>query len=291
MDTAEILKRVRKIEIKTKGLSKHIFSGEYQSAFKGRGMSFSEVRDYAYGDDVRNIDWNVTARTGSSHVKVFEEERELTVMFLIDISPSSFFGTVNRFKSEINTEIVATLAFSAITNNDKVGAIFFSDHIEKYLPPKKGKSHILRIIRECIYHQPEGVKTDLEEALIYFNNVIKKRCTCFVLSDFMAENYESALSIAAKKHDIIGLHVFDEKEEALPNVGLVRVKDAETGKERIIDTSSKKLRKQYNEWFLKHQKYFKEAFVKTGSDTLSIQTDDDYVKALLKFFKRRGKKR
>ena len=289
MDTSDILKRVRQIEIKTKGLSKHIFSGEYQSAFKGRGMSFSEVRDYHYGDDVRNIDWNVTARTGSSHVKVFEEERELTVMFLIDISPSSFFGTVNRFKNEINTEICATLAFSAITNNDKVGAILFSDHIEKYLPPKKGKSHILRIIRELIYHRPEGVKTNLEEALIYLNNVIKKRATCFVMSDFLTENYESALSIASKRHDIIGLHVYDEKEEALPNVGLVRMKDAETGKEKIIDTSSKKLRDQYNQWFLKQQQYFKDSFTKTGSDTLSIKTDDDYVKALLQFFKRRGK--
>ncbi len=289
MDANDIIKRVRKIEIKTKGLSKHIFSGEYQSAFKGRGMSFSEVRDYHYGDDVRNIDWNVTARTGSSHVKVFEEERELTVMFLIDISPSSFFGTVNRFKSEINTEICATIAFSAMNNNDKVGAILFSDHIEKYIPPKKGKSHILRIIRELVYHRPEGVKTNLEDALIYLNNVIKKRATCFVLSDFLTENYESALTIAAKRHDIIGLHVYDEKEEALPNVGLVRVKDAETGKEKIIDTSSKKLREQYNNWFKKHQEYFKDAFTKTGSDTLSIKTDDDYVKSLLQFFKRRGK--
>jgi len=290
MDTSEILKQVRKIEIKTKGLSKHIFSGEYQSAFKGRGMSFSEVREYQYGDDVRNIDWNVTARSGESHIKVFEEERELTVMFLIDISPSSFFGTVNKFKSEINTEIVATLAFSAITNNDKVGAILFSDHVEKYLPPKKGKSHILRIIRELIYHKPAGKKTNLEDALIYFNNVMKKRCTSFVLSDFLTDGYESALTIAAKKHDVIGLHIYDEKEMMLPKVGLIRVKDAETGAERIIDTSSKKLREKYNQWFLDHEKYFKEAFVKTGSDTLSIRTDDDYVKSLLKFFKRRGKR-
>ncbi len=290
MDTSEILKQVRKIEIKTKGLSKHIFSGEYQSAFKGRGMSFSEVREYQYGDDVRNIDWNVTARSGESHIKVFEEERELTVMFLIDISPSSFFGTVNKFKSEINTEIVATLAFSAITNNDKVGAILFSDHVEKYLPPKKGKSHILRIIRELIYHKPVGKKTNLEDALIYFNNVVKKRCTSFVLSDFLTEGYESALTIAAKKHDVIGLHIYDEKEMMLPKVGLMRVKDAETGAERIIDTSSKKLRDKYHQWFLDHEQYFKEAFVKTGSDTLSIRTDDDYVKSLLKFFKRRGKR-
>jgi len=289
MDSSDILKRVRKIEIKTKGLSKHIFSGEYQSAFKGRGMSFSEVREYQYGDDVRNIDWNVTARTGASHVKVFEEERELTVMFLIDISPSSFFGTVNRFKSEINTEICATLAFSAITNNDKVGAILFSDRIEKYLPPQKGKQHILRIIRELIYHKPEGKKTNLEEALIYFNNVIKKRSTAFILSDFLTEDYQSALRIAAKKHDIIGLHVYDEKEETLPNVGLVRVKDAETGREKVIDTSSSKVRAQYNKWFTDHKNYFSDSFVKIGADTLSIKTDGDYVKTLLKFFKRRGK--
>lgn len=289
MDSSDILKRVRKIEIKTKGLSKHIFSGEYQSAFKGRGMSFSEVRNYQYGDDVRNIDWNVTARTGESHVKVFEEERELTVMFLIDISPSSFFGTVNRFKNELNTEICATLAFSAITNNDKVGAILFSDRIEKYLPPQKGKQHILRIIRELIYHKPEGKKTNLESALIYFNNVVKKRSTAFILSDFLTEDYQSALRIASKKHDIIGLHVYDEKEETLPNVGLVRVKDAETGKEKIIDTSSSRVREQYNKWFAEHKSYFNDSFVKIGADTLSIKTDGDYVKTLLQFFKRRGK--
>jgi len=288
MDASDILKKVRKIEIKTKGLSKHIFSGEYHSAFKGRGMSFSEVRSYQYGDDVRNIDWNVTARTGESHVKVFEEERELTVMFLVDISPSSFFGTVNQFKSEINTEICATLAFSAITNNDKVGAILFSDHIEKYIPPQKGKSHILRIIRELIYHKPEGVKTNLEEALVYFNNVIKKRSTAFILSDFLTSNYESALTIASKKHDVIGLHVYDEKESALPNVGLVKAKDAESGVERIIDTSSKKLRNTYSQWFNEHQQYFKNSFTKIGADTLSIKTDDDYVKSLLQFFKRRS---
>lgn len=289
MDTSEILKRVRKIEIKTKGLSKHIFSGEYHSAFKGRGMSFSEVRDYHYGDDVRNIDWNVTARTGDPFVKVFEEERELTVMFLIDISPSSFFGTVNHFKSEINTEICATLAFSAMSNNDKVGAILFSDKIEKYIPPKKGKSHILRIIRELIYFKPEGQKTNLGEALKYLNNVIKKRSIAFVLSDFLTEKYEDALNIASKKHDIIGVHIFDEKEKSLPKVGLMRVVDAETGKQRIIDTSSKKVREKYETWFEEHRSYFNNAFQKSGSDTLSIRTDDDYVKSLLKFFKKRTK--
>lgn len=290
MDTSDILKRVRKIEIKTKGLSKHIFSGEYHSAFKGRGMSFSEVRDYSYGDDVRNIDWNVTARTGSPHVKIFEEERELTVIFLVDISKSSFFGTVNRFKSEVNTEVAATLAFSAISNNDKVGAILFTDKIEKYIPPQKGKSHILRIIRELIYYKPEGQKTDLDKALVYLNNVIKKRSICFVLSDFLTDNYESALTIASRRHDIVGIHIYDEKEEELPNVGLLKVKDSETGKVKVIDTSSKKLRERYNEFFTKHQKFYKSVFTKTGADTIQIKTNEDYVKSLLQFFKKRGKR-
>lgn len=289
MDTSDILKRVRKIEIKTKGLSKHIFSGEYHSAFKGRGMSFSEVRDYSYGDDVRNIDWNVTARTGDPHVKIFEEERELTVMFLIDISNSTFFGTVNSFKSDINTEVCATIAFSAISNNDKVGAILFTDKIEKYIPPQKGKKHILRIIRELIYHKPEGNETNLESALVYLNNVIKKRSICFILSDFLTSGYESALTIASRRHDMIGLHIYDEKEEELPNVGLLRVKDAETGAIKVVDTSSSKLRKAYQDWFSNHQNYYKQVFSKSGSDTVRIKTDDDYVKALLKFFKRRGK--
>lgn len=290
MDTSDILKRVRKIEIKTKGLSKHIFSGEYHSAFKGRGMSFSEVRDYSYGDDVRNIDWNVTARTGSPHIKIFEEERELTVIFLIDISKSSFFGTVNRFKNDVNTEVCATLAFSAISNNDKVGAILFTDKIEKYIPPQKGKSHILRIIRELIYLKPEGQGTDLDKALVYLNNVVKKRSICFVLSDFLTDNYEAALTIASRRHDIVGIHIYDEKEEALPNVGLLKVKDAETGRVKVIDTSSKKLRNRYHEFFTKHQQYYKSVFMKTGADTIQIKTDEDYVKALLQFFKRRGKR-
>lgn len=289
MDTADILKRVRKIEIKTKGLSKHIFSGEYHSAFKGRGMSFSEVRNYQYGDDVRNIDWNVTARTGDPHIKVFEEERELTVIFLIDISRSSFFGTANRFKSEVNTEICATLAFSALSNNDKVGAILFSDHIEKYIPPQKGKKHVLRIIRELIYHQPTGTTTDLEQALIYLNNVIKKRSITFVISDFLTQNYESALNIAGKRHDIVGMHVYDEKEATLPDVGLLTVKDAESGVERLIDTSSSKVRNAYNSWFQTHVDYFKSTFSKAGSDTISLHTGEDYVKTLLSFFKRRSK--
>ena len=290
METSDILKSVRKIEIKTKGLSKHIFSGEYHSAFKGRGMSFSEVRDYQYGDDVRNIDWNVTARTGTPHVKIFEEERELTVFFIVDVSPSSFFGTVNRFKSEIITEICATLSFSAMSNNDKVGAILFSDHVEKYIPPKKGRQHILLIIRELINFEAKGKMTNIEEALIYFNNVIKKKSIAFLMSDFLSEGYENALNIASKRHDIIGVHVYDQKEKNLPNVGLIRVQDSESGKQRLIDTSSSKLRKQYENWFLEHVNYFQNAFKKLGADTISIRTDEDYVKAFLKFFKKRGKR-
>ena len=289
IDASEILKKVRKIEIKTKELSKHLFSGEYSSTFKGRGMSFSEVRDYQYGDDVRNIDWNVTARTGSPHIKVFEEERELTVIFLVDMSKSSFFGTQNQFKSEINTEICATLAFSALTNNDKVGAVLFTDEVEKYIPPKKGRKHVLRIIRELIYFEPKGTGTNISEALVYLNNVIKKRSIAFVLSDFNDENYEAATNIAGRKHDIIGVKVFDDLEKALPNVGLIQTKDLETGQERIIDTSSKKVREEYAGHFKKRYDYFYETFKKSGSDILAINTKEDYVKHLLKFFKSRHK--
>lgn len=287
MDTAEILKKVRKIEIKTKELSKHLFSGEYNSTFKGRGMSFSEVRNYNYGDDVRNIDWNVTARTGEPHVKVFEEERELTVVFLIDVSKSSFFGTVNQFKSEINTEICATLGFSALQNNDKVGAILFTDKVEKYIPPKKGRQHILRIIREMIYFEPTNQGTDLSEALIYLNNVVKKKSICFLLSDFMAEGYEDALRVASKKHDIIGVKVYDDLEEKLPNVGLIRVEDSETGEKKLVDTSSKSVREKYNQYFSEHNDYYHRAFRKSGSSVIDINTREDYVKHLLRFFKSR----
>ncbi len=286
--TAEILKKVRKIEIKTKGLSKHIFSGEYHSAFKGRGMSFSEVRNYQYGDDVRNIDWNVTARTGDPYVKIFEEERELTVMLLIDMSKSSFFGTVNQLKNEILTEICAVLAFSAINNNDKVGVMFFSDRIEKFIPPKKGKSHILRIIRELLDFQPEGSGTDIGKTLDYFNNVIKKRSICFLLSDFLSTGYESPLRIAARRHDIVGIHLVDPREIELPNVGLIRASDAETGKMRWVDTALRSNRERYNDWYKKHQEYFKSAFLKTGADAVTIRTDESYVNALLKFFQKRG---
>lgn len=289
MDTAELIKKVRKIEIKTRGLSKHIFSGEYHSAFKGRGMSFSEVRDYAYGDDVRNIDWNVTARTGEPFVKIFEEERELTVMLLVDMSKSSFFGTQSRFKSEVITEIAAVMAFSAINNNDKVGAILFTDKIEKYIPPGKGKQNTLRIIRELINHEVSSDGTDINVALEYLNNVQKKRAIVFVLSDYMTDGYETALTVAARRHDLIGIQVYDEREVRLPNVGLIHVQDAETQQYRLLDTSSTHLRNTYEQWFKDHSERFRQLFGKTGADSLGINTEDDYVKALLQFFKQRGR--
>ncbi|MBK9018408.1 MAG: DUF58 domain-containing protein [Saprospiraceae bacterium] len=287
MDTTELLKKVRKIEIKTKGLSKQMFSGEYHSAFKGRGMSFSEVRAYQYGDDVRNIDWNVTARTNTPFVKIFEEERELTVMLLIDVSQSAYFGTVNQLKAGIITEISAVLSFSAIQNNDKVGVILFSDKIEMFIPPKKGRSHILRIIRELINFQPNSHGTDLSLALRYFTNVIKKRCISFVLSDFMTRGYEAPLRIASRRHDIIGVHLFDPKEQDLPNVGLIRAKDAETGELAWLDTSSPQLRAKYALWFKENYGYFKTTFSRSGTDFVSIRTDDNYVTALLNFFQKR----
>jgi uncharacterized protein (DUF58 family) len=288
MDASEILKKVRKIEIKTKGLSKHIFSGEYHSAFKGRGMSFSEVRDYQYGDDVRNIDWNVTARTGDPHIKVFEEDRELTVMLLIDISRSSFFGSVRQFKSELIAEIAAVIAFSAINNNDKVGAILFTNKVEKYIPPKKGKKHILRIIREIIYYEPESKGTDLSEALIYLNNILKKRSISFILSDFMCQGYEASLSVASKRHDIIGLHIYDQLEKAMPNIGIIKAVDAESGNEMIIDTGSPMVRRNYNDWFENNMAYYNKCFLRYRSDHISINTEEDYVKVLLQFFKKRS---
>ncbi len=289
MESSELLKKVRKIEIKTRGLSKQLFSGEYHSAFKGRGMSFSEVRDYQYGDDIRNIDWNVTARTGDPHVKIFEEERELTVMIVVDVSQSSFFGTVNQMKDAILTEICAVLAFSAINNNDKVGVLFFTDKIEKFIPPKKGKQHILRIIRELLNFEPEGQGTDIGKALEYLNNLIKKRSITFVLSDFMAQGYETPLRIAARRHDIIGVHLYDPREESLPNVGLIRAVDAETGAEKWIDTALASVRNQYADFFKKNVEYFRGSFIKSGADSVSIRTDESYVNALLKFFKKRSK--
>ncbi|MEM7102000.1 MAG: DUF58 domain-containing protein [Bacteroidota bacterium] len=289
MEVSELLKKVRKIEIKMKGLTKHIFSGEYHSAFKGRGMSFSEVRNYAYGDDVRNIDWNVTARYNEPFVKIFEEERELTVMVMIDVSPSAYFGTVNQMKNEMITEVCAILAFSANMNNDKVGVIFFSDRIEKYIPPKKGKSHVLRIIRELIDFQPTGKGTDFAEALRFFNNIVKKRSIAFVLSDFFTAEYKDALRIASKRHDITGIHVHDPREYDLPSVGLIRALDPETGEQLWIDTSSKAAKKKYREWFEQNLADFKKTFFRSGADVISIQTDESYVNALLKFFKRRHK--
>ena len=289
MDTRTLLKKVRKIEIKTKGLSKHIFSGEYHSAFKGRGMSFSEVREYQFGDDVRNIDWNVTARTGDPHIKIFEEERELTVMLLVDVSPSCFFGTTDQFKHELITELCAVIAFSAIQNNDKVGLILFSDEVELYIPPKKGRSHILRIIRELLYHEATGSKTNLAAPLTYLNNIIKKRCIAFTLSDFLSTGYEEALRVAAKRHDIVGCLVYDLHEKHLPNVGLMRVIDSETGGTAMIDTSSSIVRKAYTQRFEQHLTQFKQTFAKGKSDTLLLEAGESYIQALHQFFKRRSK--
>lgn len=288
--TAEIIKKVRRIEIKTKGLSKQIFSGEYHSAFKGRGMSFSEVRGYQYGDDVRNIDWNVTARTGEPFVKIFEEERELTVILLVDVSGSEHFGSGVQLKSEILTEICAVLAFSAINNNDKVGVIFFSDQIEKFIPPKKGKSHILRIIRELIGFKAESRGTDIGMALSYLNNVNKKRSICFVLSDFMDKNYETPLRIAARKHDIIGINLTDPRELTLPNVGLLRVRDSETGIPRWLDTGSKKVREEYVSQHQSYIDFFDKTFRKCGAGSVNIMTDESYTNALMRFFEKRTKR-
>jgi uncharacterized protein (DUF58 family) len=289
METSELIKKVRKIEIKTKGLSANVFSGEYHSAFKGRGMSFSEVRGYSYGDDVRNIDWNVTARTGTPFIKVFEEERELTVMLLIDMSHSAFFGTKSQFKSEMIIEICAVLAFSAINNNDKVGVIFFSDKIEKFIPPKKGRSHILLIIRDLLNFEPQGKGTNLSVGLRYLNNVIKKRSTAFFISDFMDKGYDDALRIAAKRHDIVGIHIADPAEEQLPNAGLFRALDAETGERIWLDTSDQTTRRRYADWYKENIQYFRSTFLKTGADSMSIRTTESYVNALLKFFQQRGK--
>ncbi len=288
METTELLKRVRRIEIKTKGLSRQIFSGEYHSAFKGRGMSFSEVRGYQYGDDVRNIDWNVTARTGEPYVKVFEEERELTVMLLVDISKSSFFGTVKQPKNELITEICAVLAFSAAQNNDKVGLLLFSDRVEKFLPPKKGRGHVLRIIRELLDTRPQGSGTDIGMALTFFTNMVKKRSICFLLSDYLATGYERPLRLAARRHDLVGLHLYDPRERELPEVGLLRARDAESGITQWIDTDSKRVRDRYAHWYTENMDYFNDSFRQSGADTLSVETTEDYVKELLRFFKRRG---
>ena len=290
MSTLELLKKVRKIEIKTKGLSNHIFSGEYHTAFKGKGMAFSEVREYQPGDDVRSIDWNVTARYNNPFVKVFEEEREMTVMLLIDMSGSSDFGTQTQLKREVATEIAAVLSFSAINNNDKIGVIFFSDKIEKFIPPKKGKSHILRIIRELITFKSENKKTNLEKALIYFNNVIKKRSVCFILSDFMDNNFDKSLKIARKKHDIIALRIHDEREEQLVDVGLIKLEDTETGDLKWLDTSSKNIRKEFRKNYLIFEENLKKTLQHSAVDHINIKTGKDYVKPLINFFKNRRRK-
>ena len=288
MDTKELLKKVRKIEIKTRRLSDHIFGGEYHSTFKGRGMTFSEVRQYQYGDDVRNIDWNVTARYNEPFIKVFEEERELTMMLLVDVSGSEFFGTETQFKNEIITEIAATLAFSATQNNDKIGLILFSDEIELYIPPKKGRSHVLRIIRELIEFEPKSKQTDFAEALKFLSNVMKKKAIVFVLSDFITDDYQHTLKIASGRHDLTGIRIYDKHEERIPNLGIVQMKDEETGELMLVNTTSKKVRTNYAKYYRGKVDYFKDSFNKSGAGIIDCRVDESYVKKLLGYFKRRG---
>lgn len=289
MDANELLKKVRKIEIKTRGLSQNIFAGEYHSAFKGRGMTFSEVREYQYGDDIRDIDWNVTARHNHPYVKVYEEERELTVMLLIDVSGSRNFGAVGIDKREMIAEIAATLAFSAIQNNDKIGVIFFSDKIEKFIPPKKGRRHILFIIRELLDFTPENRGTDIATVLRYLTDALKKRCTTFLISDYIdTHDYYKALSIANNKHDVTAIQVYDKRDAQLPDVGFMRVTDLETGADRWVDTSSPKVRKTYNKWWYERQQYMSDTMQRCHVDVASIATDEDFVKSLMGLFKKRG---
>ena len=290
MEATELLKKVRQIEIKTRGLSRNIFAGEYHSAFKGRGMAFSEVREYQFGDDIRSIDWNVTARYNHPYVKIFEEERELTVMLLIDVSGSRDFGSVEKTKKNIITEIAAILSFSAIQNNDKIGVIFFSDKIEKFIPPKKGKSHILRIIRELIDFKPEEKGTNITETIRYLTNAIKKRCTAFVISDFIdrSKDLEMALSIANNKHDIVALKIYDKREQEIPPIGMIKLKDAETGYYVVIDSSSRRTRKIYSDWWKNHMAKLDTMFKKCGVDYVAIDTEEDYVKSLMTLFKKRA---
>ncbi len=287
MEASELLKKVRHIEIKTRGLSSNIFAGEYHSAFKGRGMMFSEVREYQYGDDIRSIDWNVTARYNHPYIKVFEEERELTVMLMIDVSGSRDFGSTFKYKKNVITEIAAVLAFSAIQNNDKIGVIFFSDRIEKFIPPKKGRKHILHIIRELISFEPEHERTDLSEAFKYLTNAIKKRCTTFIISDFLDEDFEHAMRIANQKHDVVALKVYDKRETEMPAIGLIKLKDAETGEYQWVDTSSKQVRDAYANWWRTVNEQTNKLFTKCGVDNVSISTEDDYVKALMSLFQKR----
>ena len=289
METSEIIKKVRKIEIKTRGLSSNIFAGQYHSAFKGRGMAFSEVREYQFGDDVRDIDWNVTARFHRPYVKVFEEERELTVMLLIDVSGSLDFGTQKQMKRDMVTEIAATIAFSAIQNNDKIGVVFFSDKIEKYIPPKKGRKHILYIIREMLDFHPESKRTDVKQAVEFLSSVQKRRTTTFILSDFYVRNdFMQSLQIANRKHDVVAIQVYDQRAKDLPDVGLMKVVDAETGFEQYVDTSSKRLRDSYRKYWMNRQTQLLETFNKSNVDNVSIATNEDFVKALMMLFKQRS---
>lgn len=288
METRDVLKRVRQIEIKTRGLSNNIFAGEYHSAFKGKGMSFSEVREYQYGDDIRDIDWNVTARFNKPFVKIYEEERELTVMLLIDVSGSLDFGTQVQYERNMQTEIAATLAFSAMQNNDKIGVIFFSDRIEKFIPPMKGRKHILRIIRELIDFKPQSKRTDIKQAVEYLTSVIKRKCTAFIMSDFVDSNdYKNVLTIANKKHDIVAIQIYDKRMAELPDVGLIKVCDAETGYEEYVDTSSKRVRRVHELWWKNKQTRLFEMLSLCNVDSVSIRTDQDYVVSLMKLFAQR----
>ncbi len=287
METGDILKKVRKIEIKTRGLSRQVFSGHYHSAFKGKGMTFSEVREYMYGDDIRSIDWNVTARFNHPYVKVFDEERELTVMLVVDVSGSNEFGTRQQLKEELMTEIAAVLAFSAIQNNDKVGVLFFSDKVEKFIPPKKGKTHILRIIRELIDFHPESQKTNISEGLRFLSNAIKKKCIAFIISDFMDRDFEKALRIASRKHDIVAVRVYDRRETEIPSMGMVKVFNKETGKSMWIDTGDPGLRSNYRSYWIRHEQTLNQVFKKLGIDTATIPTGENYVKPLVNLFKLR----
>ena len=289
MEANELLKKVKRIEIKTRGLSQNIFAGEYHTAFKGRGMTFSEVREYQYGDDIRDIDWNVTARHNKPYIKVYEEERELTVMLLVDVSNSRLFGAVGEEKREMIAEVAATIAFSAIQNNDKIGVIFFSDKIEKFIPPKKGKKHILFIISQLIDFKPESKGTDIANVLRYFSDALKKRCTTFLISDFIDEHdYSTALTVASNKHDVIGIQVYDKRDESLPDIGLIQVNDLETGQQRWINTSSSAVRKSYSKWWYDRQQIMTTVMTKCGVDLACVATNEDYVKALMGLFKRRG---
>lgn len=288
MDTKELLKKVRKIEIKTKRLSNNVFGGEYHSTFKGRGMTFSEVRGYQFGDDVRSIDWNVTARYNEPFVKVFEEERELTMMLVVDISGSQFFGTGEQIKKEVIAEIAATLAFSATQNNDKIGLLLFSDQVELFIPPKKGRSHVLRIIRELLEFEPKSSGTDISEALKYISGVIKKKAIVFILSDFMTDDYSKTLKILSNKHDVTGIRIYDAREEEMPNLGLVQMLDRETGEMIVVNTGSKSVRNSYHQYYREREDYFKKSFSQSGAGTIDSRVDESYVKKLLGYFKRRG---